>query len=153
MIRVIGFGNSLHHDDGFGPAVIAALAAGPTMPGVDVCEGGAPGFGALSLFEGFRTVLIVDAIRDGGPVGDLGWVEPQAVIATTGGSGAALHGGGLAEMLRLLPLAIGEPGPRIELLLCRIIELQPFHVGMSYKIRRAVAMAVAMIKARMLGHD
>lgn len=145
MIRVIGFGNPFQGDDGFGPAVIRALSDRTWPPGVSVTEGGAPGLGALALFEGCDAVLVVDALRDGGPPGEVGWVDADEVA---GLASDPLHGGGLSEMLRVMPIGLSGKRPVVDVLLGRIGEIQPFCASMSDPLVAAVPRAVALIEAR-----
>lgn len=149
MIRVVGFGNDLHGDDGFGPAVIAALDSAPLPPGTEARLGGVPGLGAVALFEGCETVVVVDALDDGGPAGELGWADPDRMEAA---ETSPLHGGDLAGLLRLLPLALDGPIPRIELLLCRIGEARGYRRELSPEVAGAVTTAAAMIRERLAGH-
>jgi hydrogenase maturation protease len=146
MIRVIGFGNPFQGDDGFGPAVIRALSARAWPPEVSVTEGGAPGLAALALFDGCDAVLVVDALRDGGPPGDVGWVDAEEVA---GLASDPLHGGGLSEMLRVMPIGLQGKRPAVEVLLGRIGEIQAFCDSMSDPLVAAVPRAVSLIEARL----
>jgi hydrogenase maturation protease len=146
MIRVIGFGNTFHGDDGFGPAVARALLSRSWPNEVAITEGGAPGLAALSLFENCAAVLVVDALHDGGTPGEVGWVSVDEV---TGLASDTLHGGGLAEMLRAMPFALSGKAPAVEVLLGRVGQVQPFLEGLSETISAAVPHAVALIEKRL----
>jgi hydrogenase maturation protease len=145
VIRVIGFGNPFQGDDGFGPAVVRALSARSWPPGVSVIDGGAPGLAALSLFDGCDAVLVVDALRDGGPPGELGWVDAEELA---GLASDPLHGGGLSEMLRVMPMGLTGKLPVVKVLLGRIGEIQPFCDTLSGPLAAAVPRAVGLIEAR-----
>lgn len=58
---VIGLGNPLRGDDGAGVRVAQALAAQALPPDVEVVDGGTQGLGIVSLLEGRRRVILVDA--------------------------------------------------------------------------------------------
>jgi hydrogenase maturation protease len=58
---VIGLGNPLRGDDGAGVRVAQALAAQALPPDVEVVDGGTRGLGIVSLLEGRRRVILVDA--------------------------------------------------------------------------------------------
>ncbi|MBI5120065.1 MAG: hydrogenase maturation protease [Rhodospirillales bacterium] len=146
MIRVVGFGNSLHGDDGFGPFVVKLLSSRLRLSNVTACEGGSPGLAALGLFEGCDTVLIIDAVMDGGPEGEVGWVDPMEVVKTA--TPGRWHEEGLAEMLRMLPLAVDGKLPNIEILLGRISATQPFCECLSSEVLRGAVRAADVIEAR-----
>jgi hydrogenase maturation protease len=62
---VLGLGNRLAGADGFGPAVVEALAAaGDRPPGVDLVDAHADLLGSLDRFEGREHVVLVDAVLD-----------------------------------------------------------------------------------------
>jgi hydrogenase maturation protease len=145
MIRVIGFGNTFHGDDGFGPAVTRALLSRSWPETVAITEGGAPGLAALSLFENCTAVLVVDALHDGGTPGEVGWVNGDKVTCLASDK---IHGGGLAEMLRAMPIALTGKPPAVEVLLGRVGQVQPFFEGLSEAVGAAIPHAVALIEKR-----
>ena len=58
---IIGLGSPLRGDDGVGVRVVEALAERTLPAGVEVVDGGAQGLGLVSLMEGRRRVVFVDA--------------------------------------------------------------------------------------------
>jgi hydrogenase maturation protease len=83
-ILVAGIGNVHLGDDGFGPAVIAALrASGPGAPSpgaaVEVADYGVCGVDlAFALTGGIDAAILVDAVARGGAPGTLYLLEPAA---------------------------------------------------------------------------
>jgi hydrogenase maturation protease len=77
-ILVAGIGNVLRGDDGFGPAVIAALEARTDLPaGVQVVEVGIGGISLVhELMAGYEALIIVDAVERDGRPGSLYVLEP-----------------------------------------------------------------------------
>jgi hydrogenase maturation protease len=72
MIAVIGCGNSNRRDDGAGPAVLRALAAGGLdrqVRGVALLDAGTDGMAVMFAARGCRTLIVVDACRSGSPPG------------------------------------------------------------------------------------
>ncbi|MBP2645344.1 MAG: hydrogenase expression/formation protein [Firmicutes bacterium] len=67
---VLGIGNILLQDEGFGVRVIEELLSRYSFPDdVDVLDGGTLGFELLGFITGVRRLLIVDAISGGGQPG------------------------------------------------------------------------------------
>lgn len=67
---VLGLGNPIMGDDGFGLAVLERLRDGWEMPpGVDLVDGGTWGMNLLPEIEDARELILVDAIRSGKPPG------------------------------------------------------------------------------------
>ncbi len=77
-ILIAGIGNVFLGDDGFGVEVVRRLAQHPLPDGVQVTDFGIRGFDlALALLHGYDTVILVDAIRRGGPPGSVYVLEPD----------------------------------------------------------------------------
>ena len=69
-VAVIGLGNPLMGDDGFGLAVLDVLRAHWTRPeGVTLVDGGTWGMNLLPVIEDAGAVILVDAIDAGWPPG------------------------------------------------------------------------------------
>lgn len=67
---VIGLGNPLMGDDGLGLAVLERLRGQWRFgPGVELVDGGTWGMNLLPLIEDAGGVILIDAIRAGGPPG------------------------------------------------------------------------------------
>ena len=76
-ILVVGIGNVLRGDDGFGPAVIEALR-GRIPENVRLTEMGIGGVGLVhELMEGYDALIVVDAVDRGGAPGSLYVLEPS----------------------------------------------------------------------------
>jgi len=71
-ITVLGLGNLLQRDEGFGVHALQALQARLPQPdGVNFLDGGALGLSLLPLVEDSRCLLVLDAIDAGHPPGTL----------------------------------------------------------------------------------
>ena len=123
-IHVICFGNELHGDDGFGPAVHARLAAAPVPEHVRLLRADIAGLAAIGCFEGCGQAIVVDALRGFGPAGSLHALDPAdfAADAARAEAAAGFHGAGLGALLQLLPL----PESRL-----RIVGLIALAVGLG----------------------
>jgi hydrogenase maturation protease len=76
---IVGFGNVLLGDDGFGVEVIQRLSASGLPPHIETMDVGIAGMHfVLRLMEGFTAVIVVDAVQRGQPPGTLYVFTPSA---------------------------------------------------------------------------
>ena len=69
---IVGFGNILLSDDGFGIEVIRRLAAAPLLAHVETLDVGIGGMHfVLRLLDGFQNIVVVDALTGRQPPGTL----------------------------------------------------------------------------------
>jgi len=77
-ILVVGVGNVLHGDDGFGVEVASRLARRELPSSVKVMETGIGGMSIVQeLMRGYDSVLVIDAHQTGGPPGTLRLLEAE----------------------------------------------------------------------------
>ncbi|GAB4242543.1 MAG: HyaD/HybD family hydrogenase maturation endopeptidase [Thermoleophilia bacterium] len=77
---VLGIGNLLLTDEGFGPAFVAYLQENWELPaGVRAVDGGTGGLQLLSDFQQAELLIIVDIVRAGGDPGDVYRFTPDEV--------------------------------------------------------------------------
>ena len=77
-ILVAGIGNIFQSDDGFGVEVAGRLAARSWPPGVEVGEFGIRGVHlAYQLLDGYRVLVLVDAVPMGEEPGTLAVLKPE----------------------------------------------------------------------------
>ncbi len=139
--HVICFGNPLHGDDGFGPAVYERLACLPRPKDLRLTDAGTPGPAALALFQDCGEVVIVDTLSPAGAPGRLRWLPPSAVMAEQSLAG---HGSGAGYILRALA-ALPEHVPHIKILAAEASAVTPFCPGLSAPAAKAVNDAVALL--------
>jgi len=76
---IVGFGNVLRGDDGFGVEVVTRLACSALPPSVEILDVGIGGMHfILKLMEGFTEAIVVDAIKGHGAPGTLYIFPPAA---------------------------------------------------------------------------
>jgi hydrogenase maturation protease len=68
---ILGMGNPILSDDGFGLVVAERLRALALPDGVHVMQSEVAGLRLLELMRGFDTVIIIDALKSGRTPGDL----------------------------------------------------------------------------------
>lgn len=141
-MRVIGIGNPLMGDDGIGIAAVAALEKEGVPEGVEIIDGGTGGLTLLTLMEGAKRVILVDAVETGCPPGTILRLAGEDLEPKTASS-LSLHSGGLPEVLAL-GRALGTLPPLI------LFGVQPDSVevrlGLSEPVAAALPPLLALIR-------
>jgi len=107
---VLGIGNLLWADEGFGVRAVSALHARYRFPaGVTLIDGGTQGLYLLPHVEAARRLLVLDAIDCGLAPGSLRVLRGAEIAATLGLGKLSLHQSGLVEVLALAELAGRAP--------------------------------------------
>lgn len=146
VAHVLGLGNVLMGDDGFGPAVIRALeeeyAFGSDVSVVDL---GTPGFDLMPWLADARHVIIVDTVKSDGPPGTLRAYSKRDLVRIAASARVTPHDPGLRETVEALELAGRAPDE------ITIVGVVPGRVGLALEltapVRDAVAGAVAAVLA------
>jgi hydrogenase maturation protease len=106
---VVGLGNLLFGDEGFGVQAVARLRDRFVFPDeVELLDGGTLGLALLPTFEDADRILILDAVDVGKPPGTvvcIGWDEVRRAVPVK----ISPHQETVAEMLALLELRRGRP--------------------------------------------
>lgn len=156
---VLCFGNELHGDDGFGPAVGRRLAddlAWPLPPGWQLHQIGTRGLDALALLHDCEIAILVDAAAPQGHPGRLCEPDPAELVPERTLTGHGLGLGGLLQALHTLHDQAGptaRPGLTLRLLTAEMSALTPFRLGLSEAVEAAVAPAAAQVHQWMQGFD
>lgn len=114
-IKIIGIGQSLRGDDAAGLEAVRLwqerYQADIERPNLQVELAESPGIGLLSLLEGTKTVILVDAVHSNAESGTIHLLSEDQLESFSNGSGSA-HGLGVAETLslgrKLMPSAMPE---------------------------------------------
>jgi hydrogenase maturation protease len=78
-LLVLGLGNPLAGDDGFGPAVIAQLRERRELAGaVELCDAGTDLLGRVEAFAHYESVVLVDVAVGAGPAGEVEVIDEAA---------------------------------------------------------------------------
>lgn len=77
---VVGLGNPLAGDDGFGPAVVGEMRVDTRYSDVDVVDAGTDLLAHLESFAAYDEVILVDAVLDPARAGEVGIVEQEALL-------------------------------------------------------------------------
>jgi hydrogenase maturation protease len=144
---ILGLGNELVSDDGFGPAVAEACRRQFVGRGdVHIETTAAAGFNLLALLESCSQALIVDVIQTGqyAPGTVMEWpLHAASAGRTLGGS----HQMDLQQTISL-GRRVGQPMPHtIRLLVAEAKDLKTIHEGLSPELEAAVPAAVERLAA------
>ncbi len=143
-ICVLGIGNVLWADEGFGVRCIEALQSRYEFaPQVQLIDGGTQGLYLIQHVQQASRLLIFDAIDYGLTPGTLKTVEGEDVPRFMGAKKMSLHQTGFQEVLMLAQLT--EQFPRDVLLIgCQPEELDDYGGSLRPKVRHAMEDALAL---------
>lgn len=133
---VMGVGNLLRGDDGFGVMVLDAVSKRGVPNHVELLDAGTSIIDLMEELNGRRKVVVIDAVRGGQAPGTLYRFSPEDVAAEAVPADS-LHQVGLLDTLRLAELVDCRPDEVV------IIGVQPEDTGLKIGLTEAVAAAVA----------
>ncbi len=140
---VLGIGNILWADEGFGVRAVEHLHAHYALPeSARVVDGGTQGLNLLPLVEEADILVIFDAVDFGCEPGTLVTVEDGEVPAFLSARKMSLHQTGFQEVLALAALRGRAPE---EVLLCGVqpLVLEDYGGSLSEPVRAAIKPAVS----------
>lgn len=143
-IYVLGIGNVLWADEGFGVRCIQALQSRYEFaPHVQLIDGGTQGLYLIQYVQDASRLLIFDAIDYGLEPGNLKTVEDDEVPRFMGAKKMSLHQTGFQEVLMLAQLT--EKFPQAVLLIgCQPEELDDYGGSLRPCVKRAMEDALAL---------
>jgi len=148
-VLVVGMGNVLHQDDGFGSEVARRLLDGVLPPGTSVIDAGIAGVRVVQeLMDGYDGVIFVDATERGGVPGTLYELEPDVSGTLTAADAPdSLH---MVEPSRIMALgrAAGCLPPRVVLVGCEPGGYDELEEGLTPLVAATVAAATELIIRR-----
>ncbi len=147
-VLVVGVGNVLHGDDGFGVEVARHLADRKLPPGVTVAETGIGGIHLVhELMAGYDALIVVDAVDHGRPPGTVLIIEPEVLdvrelpVEQRHDLMADMH---LATPERALMVAraVGVLPAKTVIVGCQPVEIETLGIGLTTQVTQAVQVAV-----------
>ncbi|WP_084267628.1 HyaD/HybD family hydrogenase maturation endopeptidase [Azohydromonas lata] len=143
-IVVLGIGNLLWADEGFGVRCVEALGQRwDFAPHVQLVDGGTQGLYLLHHVQAARQLLIFDAIDYGLEPGTLKVVRDKDVPRFLGAKKMSLHQTGFQEVLSLAQLT-GHYPERVLLVGCQPQELEDYGGSLRPVVRAAMEQALAL---------
>ena len=149
-IVVLGIGNVLWADEGFGVRCVEALQARYTFAGhVQLVDGGTQGLYLIPQVHGARRLIILDAVDYGLAPGTLKLVEDDEVPRFMGAKKMSLHQTGFQEVIAAAALT-GQLPEQLLLIGVQPEELDDYggslRPAVKARLDEAVALAVAALR-------
>jgi hydrogenase maturation protease len=146
---VLGIGNLLWADEGFGIRALETLHAGWRFAaGTRLLDGGTQGLYLLPFVEACRRLLILDAVDYGLPAGTLKIVQGAEVPAFMGAKKMSLHQTGFQEVLAVATLRGWQP-ERIVLIGMQPAILEDYGGSLSDTVKASLPAAIDAALARL----
>lgn len=146
---ILGIGNLLWADEGFGVRCVEAFNAAWSVPAnVTVMDGGTQGLYLLPYVTAARRLIVFDAVDYGLEPGTLRLVEDDEVPRFMGAKKMSLHQTGFQEVIA--SAALLDQCPRSMLLIgVQPVELEDFGGSLRPPVRARVAEAVEIAADRL----
>ena len=141
-LMVLGLGNEILSDEGFGVHVVRALKDVPLPEGVVLLEGGVGGFNLLGSIDGVDHLLVVDVMLLEAPPGELHFIPDGSQVREPGKQLLSFHHVGILELRDMWRLLGHEP--RISFLVTPP-EVLEWGTELSAPLERARDAAVRLI--------
>lgn len=141
-ILVLGIGNILWGDEGFGVRVVEAFHARFIAPeNVTILDGGTQGLYLVHFVEECDRLLVFDAIDYGLTPGELKIVRDAEVPKFTGSKKMSLHQTGFQEVLSAAEL-LGRYPEKLALIGCQPLDLEDWGGPLTEPVRAAIEPAL-----------
>lgn len=148
-IMVLGIGNLLWADEGFGVRAVEELHRQWRFPEqVTLVDGGTQGFNLLPRVQTARRMIVFDAIDYGLQPGTLKILENQQVPRFMGAKKLSLHQTGFQEVLAVAELTGSFP---LELVLIGVqpMAIEDYGASLSAPVKSQLQTALAIALARL----
>ncbi len=142
-VRIIGLGNVLMSDDGFGPYAARVLEAYYEFPdNVRIVDAGQPGIDLVPYLANADVVILIDTVRAKGTPGDVHRYPLEEIMQAEPHSPLCPHDPGISEAL--VSVSAAGAMPRHVLLLGVIPEWVATGVWLSDSVREAIEPAISL---------
>lgn len=143
-VLLLGIGNLLWADEGFGVRCVQAMAATHRFaPHVTLLDGGTQGLYLLDRVRAADVLVVFDAVDYGLPAGTLKRVEGNAVPKFMGAKKMSLHQTGFQEVLALADL-FGDSPRHLLLIGVQPVALEDFGGSLRPEVREQIQPAIQM---------
>lgn len=153
-LLIMGIGNVLWADEGFGVRCVEHLAQNWSLPdGVTLLDGGTQGLYLLPFLESADTLIVFDAVDYGLEPGTLKIVEGDEVPRFMGAKKMSLHQTGFQDVIATAQL-MGYCPETLLLIGCQPEELEDYGGGLRDVVAAQIepAVHVALTRLAQMGH-
>ena len=141
-VLILGIGNVLWADEGFGVRVVEEIADRYCFdPNVRLLDGGTQGIYLVDQIRWADVLVVFDAIDYGLPPGTLRRVEGGEVPKFMGAKKMSLHQTGFQEVLALADL-LGDYPRQLLLIGCQPVELEDFGGSLRPEVKAQIGPAI-----------
>ncbi|WP_206340543.1 HyaD/HybD family hydrogenase maturation endopeptidase [Fuscovulum blasticum] len=145
-VLILGIGNVLWADEGFGVRCVEAMAESHALPeNVRLLDGGTQGLYLLPFLEDADALLVFDAIDYGLPPGTLKLVRDGEVPAFMGAKKMSLHQTGFQDVIATAQL-LGRCPPQMVLIGCQPVELEDYGGGLRPEVAARIPQALQIAR-------
>ena len=142
-VLILGIGNVLWADEGFGVRCVETMAETHALPeGVKILDGGTQGLYLLPFIEEAEALVIFDAIDFGLVPGTLKVLRDAEVPSFMGAKKMSLHQTGFQDVLATATLT-GRCPERLTLIGCQPVEIEDYGGSLRPAVAAQVAPAIA----------
>ncbi|MGF1462674.1 MAG: HyaD/HybD family hydrogenase maturation endopeptidase [Maricaulaceae bacterium] len=142
---VLGVGNVLWADEGFGVRCVEAMAETfEEPPGVVFMDGGTQGLQLVNVLAEAKNVLIFDAVDFGAKPGTLITARGDDVPRFVAGKKVSLHQTSMMEVLAVAELMTDRLPEQLTLVGCQPFELEDYGGGLTPGVAAKVAPALVL---------
>lgn len=146
-VLILGIGNLLWADEGFGVRCVEAMATRYALPeGVTLLDGGTQGLYLLPFLEEADALIVFDAIDYGLPPGTMKIVRDDEVPAFMGAKKMSLHQTGFQDVIATATL-MGYRPAKMVLIGCQPVELEDFGGGLRPAVAARIPEALEIARA------
>ncbi len=142
-VLVLGVGNLLVGDEGVGVHALRALEEETWPPHVRLVDGGTGGLHLLELLRSHARIVLIDATRDGAPVGTV--TQFRARVAADFPPALGAHDIGLRDLIAAAALL--GPLPEIDVITVSVAELKPMTMDLSPPVAAALPAVTRCVRA------
>lgn len=146
-VLILGIGNLLWADEGFGVRCVEAMAGAYALPEtVTLLDGGTQGLYLLPFLEAADALIVFDAIDYGLPPGTMKIVRDDEVPAFMGAKKMSLHQTGFQDVIATATL-MGYRPAKMVLIGCQPVELEDFGGGLRPAVAARIPQALEIARA------
>ena len=150
-VLILGIGNVLWADEGFGVRCVEAMADRYALPEhVRLLDGGTQGLYLLPFLEEADALIVFDAVDYGLAPGTLKIVEGDEVPAFLGAKKMSLHQTGFQEVIATAQL-LGRCPERLLLIGCQPVELEDYGGGLRPEVAARIGPALEIAREKLAG--